>query len=427
MKSKIIIQFNEANFDLIEKYVLNHNLPGFKKILDLKSKINTFSEQEYSYLEPWIQWYSFYTGKTYSEHKVFHLGDCNLYDHEIFTEEFAKKDKAVGIFGSMNLKYSQRYKIFLPDAWTNTKTDKSYSSILVSKVLKQIINKNTNLRISLFDIIGILMMVGIPKNFYEFKKIFDSLVAFIKKDRTRLASLFDCFFLNYSLRRLKRNNLNLSLIFLNGFAHIQHHFMLSSKFVEGNNPDWYIKSEIDPIYEALKIYDETFYSILNEYSNQYEFWIITGLTQQPYRKPKVYWRLKDPANVIEYFTGVKLEVNKRMSRDFELLIANKEDAYDVLNFLKEAYVIKNNKKSQAFGFIDQTSDSSIFSSFIYGEIESDFIIVYKDLKLHMKNKVDFVALKNGKHCEKGWAFTNCTKNNSVRTISISKLSNEIIN
>ena len=28
---KIIIQFNEANFDLIEKYSVKYNLKGFKK------------------------------------------------------------------------------------------------------------------------------------------------------------------------------------------------------------------------------------------------------------------------------------------------------------------------------------------------------------------------------------------------------------
>ena len=36
---KIIIQFNEANFDLIEKYSVKYNLKGFKKILKFKTII----------------------------------------------------------------------------------------------------------------------------------------------------------------------------------------------------------------------------------------------------------------------------------------------------------------------------------------------------------------------------------------------------
>ena len=46
-KPKIIIQFNEANFDLISKYLDQYDLPGFKKILNFNTKIITNSEKEY--------------------------------------------------------------------------------------------------------------------------------------------------------------------------------------------------------------------------------------------------------------------------------------------------------------------------------------------------------------------------------------------
>ena len=82
--SKYIIQFNEANFDLIKKYSIEYDLPGFRKIINMPSFFETVSEKEYKNLEPWIQWYSFYTELPFDKHKVFHLGDCTKNNHESF-------------------------------------------------------------------------------------------------------------------------------------------------------------------------------------------------------------------------------------------------------------------------------------------------------------------------------------------------------
>ena len=49
--SKYIIQFNEANFDLIEKYAKEYDLSGFKKIIKMPIYNETSSEKEYQNLE----------------------------------------------------------------------------------------------------------------------------------------------------------------------------------------------------------------------------------------------------------------------------------------------------------------------------------------------------------------------------------------
>ena len=41
----------------------------FKYFLEKYNYIETESEKKYENLEPWIQWVSFYSGKTYEEHK----------------------------------------------------------------------------------------------------------------------------------------------------------------------------------------------------------------------------------------------------------------------------------------------------------------------------------------------------------------------
>ena len=414
-KPKIIIQFNEANFDLISKYMNEYDLPGFRKILNFNTKIITNSEKEYVHLEPWIQWYSFYTGLSFEEHNVFHLGDCNKNYHSTFTEEITN-NKSVGIFGSMNLKYSDRYDIFIPDAWTESKTDNSYSSKLITKLIKRTVNTNTRLKISLKDIIGLLFLVGIPIKFSDFRMILISFLSFLNKSRVNLASIFDYYFLNYSLKRIKKNNINTSMIFLNGFAHIQHHYMLSSKFINGENPKWYAKDSIDPFFNSLKIYDQLFNQLILKYNNSHDIWIITGLTQKPYKAPLIYWRISNPKKIIQNFLNVEFRINQKMSRDFEVVVNNEKDLNNIHKFFAEAIIKNSGQSTKAFGHIDKTSKKSLFVSFVYKDENKDVNLLYSNKSINIKEEIEFVAIKNGKHAENGWAYSNAIiKNNSTNS------------
>ena len=71
------------NFDIVKKYV-NEN-PGRYKGLEHLFTLNeysTYSEQEYNLLEPWIQWASVNTEKTYAEHNIYRLGDVVTAGHD---------------------------------------------------------------------------------------------------------------------------------------------------------------------------------------------------------------------------------------------------------------------------------------------------------------------------------------------------------
>ena len=248
-KSKLILQFNEANFDIIYKYVQKYQFHSLKKFLNRSKEIYTTSEEKYENLEPWIQWYSFYSGKEYDKHGIYHLGDCLKKHHNLFSEQEAIKGKSVGVFGSMNMPPSKYYNIYIPDPWTNAKSDNSLSSRIVSSTMRQIINSNIKLNISLQHILGLCLLIGFPKSIIDIKMIFKSLLYFFTKSRENLASIFDYFFVKHSIKRILDENLDLSLIFLNGFAHVQHHYFLSSEFVNGKNPYWYVKKGNDPLYK----------------------------------------------------------------------------------------------------------------------------------------------------------------------------------
>ena len=70
----ILLALNELNLDYIKGYVKQGNLENFNRLLQ-HGVVNTESEAEYKLLEPWIQWTTVQTGKSYEEHKVLRLGD----------------------------------------------------------------------------------------------------------------------------------------------------------------------------------------------------------------------------------------------------------------------------------------------------------------------------------------------------------------
>ena len=424
-KNKFIIQFNEANFSLIKKYVDKYPLDGLKKILDLSTVIHTTSENEYDKLEPWIQWYSFYSNLKFSEHKVLHLGDCLKTSHKLFTEELSINGNDVGIFGSMNLRPFYKYKIYIPDAWTNSRSDDSFSSRIITSTLKQIINKNTKLSLSMSNVIGIFLLIGIPRSLQSIKIIIKSLTSFFLKSRAELASLFDYFFTIYSLKRAVNNKLDISFIFMNGLAHVQHHYMLNSEFVGGTNPSWYVDKNKDPVLNSIKIYDELFKYLFKKYEKSSEIWIITGLTQYPYENPMFYWRFDNHYKVLSNFLKFKFTVNPRMTRDFEIVVDNSENFIKVYDFLKNAKILDGRSVSSAFGHIDKVNNNSIFSSFIYEKEQKDICLSYNEITIPLYNLISFVAIKNGGHDNRGWVYSNKKEINDIDHTKIWNLSDLI--
>ena len=421
---KIIIQFNEANFDLIEKYVNKYNLNGLKSILNFKTKIKTSSETKYENLEPWIQWYSFYTGKSFEEHNIFHLGDSKNSKLKTFFDEISN-DKKIGCFCPMNLPYSDKFSLFISDPWSRYKSDKTLSSRLVYAAIEQVVNSNNRFKVSLKSILGLLCLIGVPKNLEDIRILYITLISFIKKDRPKLVGYFDYYFIKYSIERSYKNNLDYTLVFLNGLAHIQHRFLLTSQFVNTNNFNSQSKNQNDGVFEILKIYDLIFQKILKKYYNNFEIWIITALSQKIYDRPKIYWRISNQKKFFKIFFNFIFNSESLMTRDFKLSCKNDDNFKLIHNFLKEAIIVdeNDNKISKAFGFVDIIEDKKVFASFLLDDDKTNKFIKWEDKKINLDNYLEFVAFKNGEHQQEGWAF--CNQSSNVKNVPIWKLSSFI--
>lgn len=402
MKPKVIfLELNEANFELIREYVEKYeDLPNFKKIFK-NELIETESESIYEHLEPWIQWVSAHTGLEMKDHNIFRLGDIVNSDLKQIYESIEERGYKVGAVSPMNTKNSLKNPcFFIPDPWTNTAPDNYWYSRYLSEALTQVVNDNSQSKIkisSLFKLAAASFYLLSPTKLINlFIKATESISVPWKR-----ASFLDYFLIDIYIALLKKHDPDFSSIFLNGIAHIQHHYMLSSSNIKTKyeNPYWYDKNR-DPLHESLRYYD----SIIEKLTKQkYKLIIATGLTQVPCKRPVYYYRLKAHESFFSKLNFDFESIEPRMTRDFLVKFDN-NNSRD--HFQKSLSKITLNKKL-LFGEVE-ARDKELFISMDYDDeiLPSDKLHLQGLNEMSIHDEVVFVAIKNGEHSAKGYFITD---------------------
>ena len=398
----ILLQLNEINFDVVKKYIdSGYKLNNFKKILS-ENFISTSSENEYQNLEPWIQWVSVYTGMPFTEHKIFRLGDIVNHDYEQIFEKIEKAGFKVGAISPMNAKNNLKNSAyFIPDPWTQTASDKSFISRILSESISQAVNDNSEAKISVKSLAKLLLVFLIVVPLYS--KIYLTFFAFTSFFKPWRKSLFlDLFLFEIHQIYFWKKNVNFSSLFLNAGAHIQHHYFFNSKVLKNSkfkNPQWYIKLNEDPIHDMLKTYDHLLGKVLTLKNT--DTIIATGLSQEPYDKLKFYYRLKNHANFLDKFNIKFKSIHPRMTRDFLISFENNDQLMDAYFKLSN---LKVNNQSLLFKEIEKR-DLELFVTLTYPqEILSNTKCCLDELCVNLEDYVVFVAIKNGMHQAKGYAY-----------------------
>ncbi len=423
----ILVELNEINFDVVQYYIdKGISLPAMEYMIE-SGLVITRAESEYDYLEPWIQWVSIHTGKEYSEHNVFRLGDFVNSKEKQFFEKVEESGFKVGAISPMNATNKlKKPSYFIPDPWTKTESDKSFLSKIISKSISQSVNDNAQSKLTTKTIISLifafLIMVRPSKYYFMIKY---ALSAFGKSWRKAL--FLDIFLFEIHRTLYKNKKPNFSTIFLNAGAHIQHHYFFNSPYVKSKelkNPSWYINENFDPMLEMLIEYDRLIADLIEQSDS--ELIISTGLSQKPYTHLKFYYRLKDHKNFLDNI-GIKyLDVMPRMTRDFLISFESNEEAKIAEEKLSSILV---NSDLQLFGEIDNRG-KDIFVVLTYPfEIKENSFIDVQGKRLMLLDKVVFVAVKNGEHHTKGYTYFSKglsefkPKSNS----HVSKIHNTVLN
>lgn len=404
-KRLILLELNEVNFDLVKKYVEVEvsRFPGLARLFKLKM-VNSLAEENYDELEPWIQWPSVHTAKTYSEHQIFRLGDVvNSECPQIF-EMIEQAGFKVGAISAMNAENRLiKPSYFIPDPWTKTHSDSSWWSRSLTESISQAVNDNSQSKITIKSAAQILMALVY---FARFKNYSRYIRLFIhSKQKPWLKSLvLDLLLNDIHWKLFKKKKPDFSILFLNAGAHIQHHYFFNSKHLKNTltykNPSWYIRDEDDPIYDLLKLYDFILQDFLLQ--NDAEVIIATGLSQKPYDSLKYYYRISNHRVFLDNL-GIKfVSVYPRMTRDFLIEFKNELEALNAQIILSN--IIVNNDGLKLFGKIDNRGQS-LFVTLTYPNEITEYTKCSANGKvLFLKKLVNFVAIKNGMHQSVGYSF-----------------------
>jgi hypothetical protein len=400
----ILLALNELNINLINGYISSGKLKNFSTLLE-NGVTSTLSENEYYLLEPWIQWVTVQTGKSYQDHGVFRLGDIveRKQLHQIF-EELESAGLSIGAVSPFNAENRlENAKFFIPDPWTKTKNSGGFLIDKLSKTVSRFVNSNASGKVGVFDIFWLLVSFVVFVRIRRWNR-FIKFVLLRKRPGVK-AAILDLLLAEVFITLHKRQKPNYSHLFLNGGAHVQHHYFFNSEQYNGElkNPDWYCPMDWDPLFLILNTYDEIIGDLLK---TDERIVCVTGLHQVPHVEKTYYWR---PISHVDFLVeaGVKVEFNvlPRMSRDFLMEFKSKEEALETEEHLK--LFVDSVRKKPVFE-IDNRG-FSLFVEIIYDEE------IFENMSFDQPNgasingltsKLSFVAIKNGKHNGIGYVFSN---------------------
>jgi hypothetical protein len=391
----LVLELNEVNFEFVEHYARRGALPTFARLMGSHGYSRTRSETVYEHIEPWIQWFTVHTGMPYEQHGVFRLGDGPQAGARQIWEELSQRGLKVGAFSPMNAGNAvSDAAFFVPDPWTKTRVAAPGLMGSAYEAICQAVGDNAEGRLDARSAarlaLGVLVYSN-PLNWPAYAR----LGAYGLKRRWARAVFLDRFLADCFIRLWKRTRPDFATLFLNGAAHLQHHYLFNSAAYSGphRNPAWYLPSGTDPLLEMYRLYDRVVAECL-ALEPGLRVMMATGLHQDPVDEPVFYWRLRDHARFLRTI-GCEFEsVEPRMSRDFLVICKDRASGKNA----DERLLAGRAPDGEPLFEVDNRGDT-LFATLSYPhEIKAGFEATFPDYAMtDFSKETVFVAIKNGRH------------------------------
>ena len=396
----LLLELNEINFGDVRAYAARGRLPVLARLIETHGLIETSSEESYEELEPWIQWVTAHTGLPLAGHKVFRLGDIVDTDIRQIWEGLEEQGLKVGAISPMNAKNRCRdAAFFLPDPWTPTEVTGSGLMKLLHSAVAQSVNDNAQAKLtpaSAAKLLAGLAAYAAPGNYDTYA----GLIGASRRDKWSKALVLDRLLADLFIRQTRRTRPDFASLFLNAGAHIQHHYMFNAAVYEGpgENPDWYLPKQADPVFQVYELYDQIVGEVERAFPEA-RLMIATGLHQDPHEGATYYWRLRDHAAFLTEAGVPHGSVSPRMSRDFVVSCDGEAMAADAQARLES---IRATDGTALFE-VDNRGDDLFVMLTWPNDIPEDFEYRIGNRTMHgLRDRVSFVAIKNGEHNGTGY-------------------------
>lgn len=394
----IFIELNEFNVELLEIASGKYDLPNIKKILKYNiTKTITDDVYNSGYLEPWVQWVSIHTGLPSSKHKIQNLGDIPKLEDKQLWEKLSDSGISTGVWGVMNGSRGKASycNYFVPDPWNFS--EKAYPDELNDLLsLPRYISKNY-LSYSKYHSICLLLKLisrvvksmGVVPFVKSFRILFKGLLKF-KFKHFVFISWFEYLSVLVFASYHKKKPSDLSIVFINTLAHLQHHYWVGGK-----------DSVSKEIFFGLAVIDEMLSILISLVPKEESVLVANGLSQKNTNNdpPWVLYRPKDPLGFIKA-VGVNVKsIEPLMTHDAHLIFSCEKDCASAFNILVEAKI-----KNKKFFFVqkDKNNKLKLFYRIDYtGLINDDEYLTVNKEKLKFYHFFKAIVVRTGKHIPNG--------------------------
>ena len=414
MQKVVSLELNELNFDFVEAYAAKGRLPNFARLLSEYELVETVSEDGYPLLEPWIQWPTVYTGKTYAEHGIFRLGDAADKQHEQIWEALEELGISVGAISPMNAaNRCSAPDFFVPDPWTVTKVSGDPSMERLYALLRAAVNDNAHQKSNMVDLAAKLLPFLVKHARPGSWKSYLQALRYAKPYKWARAAFLDRFLADLFLNLRDKKGTQFGSLFLNAGAHIQHHHMYEAEVYSGDqrNPSWYSTAKddgVDPLLFVYQMYDGILADMLA--LDDTRVLISTGLSQVPNPKTIYQYRFTDHRGSLEKLGITGFDVVPRMSRDFLLVFPDAASAAAA----KEAMLAVSCAGAPLFTI--ETRETSLFCQIGYfGPAEGFREVKVGDRSFDLTGDVVLVSIENGIHRTIGYHVDTARPSGGDRT------------
>ncbi len=408
-KRIVQIEMNEVSSAVIDSLIAKGQLPNFAKLQRDWTFLKTTSETDYDLLEPWIQWVTAHTGKTFEEHGIFHLSDVHQLQHKQIWEALSEHNIESGIVGSMNvLRRDTEGGIFFSDPWAIQNETFPASLRPLWEIISRRVQGHATSNVTMSDVLKGLracLQFRLPIKLYV--KMAAQLVSQKRnpKNKWKLAIVFDWFLLHIFKSILTKTNFGFYTLFLNATAHYQHHYW---RAFDGKDFDPSIKypdinDDDDPMTYGYTEYDKILGEIFAITENDPDTLVVilSALSQVPYTAKEAeggmnYYRLNDHKAFAQLIgLDAAYQIFPMMSRDWQIKYTDEIDRLKALDILSHLTINGENlfqMKQDTEGFI------YVETSYTKGIKSSDIILDRKNSVIaNFSEMFTNIAIKSGHH------------------------------
>ena len=333
----LLLEINELHLEVLREAAHSLQLKSLQTLLKFRLTHTTTDDRyESGFLEPWVQWVSIHTGTPSTRHQVKHLGDVPNLGFSQIWEDAGERGFSTGIFGVMNgnVRETRNCRFFLPDPWTFSEQGKpaelAQLLVLPRYIARDYLKLSTSKVLSLLP--GFLSAIWKAGALVPAIKTLGALVPRMARFGFKpfvFISSFDELFVDLFLRYDRKYRPDVSILFLNGLAHLQHH-----QWTER------LPAISAPMQFGLRLLDRMVGKLLADRDPKDVLCVLNGLSQKNsyFEETWVLYRQKSPKNFLRDL-GVKTsKVEPLMTHDAHLFFESDFEAERAFRVLSAARI-----------------------------------------------------------------------------------------